>query len=367
MNKVNFNHKDEVLSMRFPLNVNGLRDIFPNYKISLYENDDPLLSFLNNKEVNVFDLNEMIEQANALNKFDYKKMLAVFEQYKPLSIDSVFNVINNLNIFILINDYETFYNEQKLGEFITLETLEDTEAYRKAGADIKLNKDIYTTSYGWLIEMKPIKIILNPNELLEVPPSNNKVFDTTITQPRTLSFLKTTLPQDDYAINTIFGRLSLEENEFPFINITSNTIEPNLYQEIKYLTHRISLQNLNEIADRFQYLDKYQSQTVADAINITKPDDLSSLFYLMDNLDQFQILDIDVDKPAEYALIRLRELTYRNTDELINILETQVHLDDLGIHLFDIDNVVETKHGVVRVGDAFSHFLEKEQILNHDY
>jgi len=55
------------------------------------------------------------------------------------------------------------------------------------------------------------------------------------------------------------------------------------------------------------------------------------------------------------------------TDNLINILETQVHLDDLGEHLFNIDNVVETKHGVVRVGDAFSHFLEKEQILHHDY
>ena len=136
---------------------------------------------------------------------------------------------------------------------------------------------------------------------------------------------------------------------------------------MNYIFHSAGLDDLNQITDEIQYFDTDKSTYLASVLSIVKPEDASSFYYLLDNLASFEPLNIDLDKPEEYALYKLNQLTNGTFDNIRKIIGNNINYEQLGQNLIIEDNVVQTQYGVLKVDKNFEHFLDKELQLEPQF
>lgn len=305
-----YDQDSNIQSIEIPSNVQTLRKSFPRYNIKLAQNNSTLLAYFNNKEVNIFDLNALVQRTNTLNHNERKTLMGVLQTYKPQTINSVFNIIKNIDNFVLITDYEEFYTTEKLGRKL-YETRNpnplnrkqlQTDEYIKLGLDAKLSKKIYTSTYGWIIEEKPIEIVQLSSEVYQDEGKNDKkLLDVTLTNPQTLAYTKVSFPISKAALHQLLGRIELNHFDECLVHYRANEIELNLFREMNSLFYKVTVDMLNEITNELKYMNQKQSQSLAGVISILKPQDIDSYYHVIDSLDSFELVDIDINMPSEYA------------------------------------------------------------------
>lgn len=362
-----------VEELTFPFSDETLRDIFPQYKIKLEENDHPVMKYFNHKEMNVYDVNAIINRLNYFSSFEENKLNAILEIYKPQTANAFFNVVKHLDHFVLVDNYAVFHNNLLLGHEILNqshmhfeEKYSDDNAIKELAVISKQKLRNYTTSLGWLFEVKPIGIVQTSSEIYhDDVHKNTEVFNIRIWNRRTMKHAEATLPTQITSLTELLGRLECTGHNDTHIYVGPIEVDTNLFKQSKYMLNQVSLEELNEIADEFKYIENHHARQLAGAINITKPYEKSELFYLMDNINSFELIDINLNEPRSYAEFKLKELTNGYFNEIIDILDDFVSYEELGEYLMKKDNLVQTPHGVIRVDEKFDHFLDHTQELNH--
>lgn len=371
-----YNKESKIEHFDFPVSAHELKQQFPNYKIKLATNSQSIMTYFEDKELNVFDVNALIRSTNHLSSMEHKKLLGILQTYKPQSVNAVINVIRNLDNFLLITDYEAYHNTENLGKKIyehrnpnplNRKSL-SSEEYIKMGIDAKIYQHIYTSRYGWIIEEKPIEIVQVSSEVYHHEIGNNKkVLNVTLTNPRTLVYTKLSLPVHEETLHQLLGRIESDNIDDCFVYYRANEIDTNLLHEMNYIFHSVALDDLNQITDEIQYFDTDKSTHLASVLSIVKPEDARSFYYLLDNLASFEPLNIDLDKPEEYALYKLNQLTNGTFDNIQKIIGNNINYEQLGQNLIIEDNVVQTQYGVLKVDKNFEHFLDKELQLEPQF
>lgn len=110
---VNYKCNNKIVNIKFPMKVKLLKDLFKTNTIELATNDDHLwLSVFNNKTVNVYDLNYLVEVISyELDKKDVVKINALLSVKSVNNINELIHTINHLNHYGLINN-EKVENDQ---------------------------------------------------------------------------------------------------------------------------------------------------------------------------------------------------------------------------------------------------------------
>lgn len=371
-----YDKNNNINEIILPSSTATLKEKFPNYRIKMAENSTPLLSYFNKVEINVHDLNALLHQVNLLDENESKKLLGVLKKYEPSTINAIFHAISSSSNFTLVSDYEDFYNTEKLGRLLyekqhpnplTRKSLQ-VDDYIEIGLKAKLESNLYTSPYGWIIETRPYENIQYPIERFSnVRDSNIQLLRAKISNSSTQYFVNTHLPIREETLLQLLGRLEIDNSDDCLLEIDAYRIDKNLYRELEHLFEKLPLDEINQIAEEIQLLDTEQLKVLTSSANLFKPQDSTSLFKIMDNLDLFESLDFNINNPSEYALLKLNKQTKGEFENIRNLMDENLDYTKLGKTLIKRDNIINTRYGPLKVDENFEHFLGKDIELTHDF
>lgn len=68
-----YNKESKIEHFDFPVSAHELKQQFPNHKIKLATNSQSIMTYFEDKELNVFDVNALIRSTNHLSSMEHKK------------------------------------------------------------------------------------------------------------------------------------------------------------------------------------------------------------------------------------------------------------------------------------------------------
>src|SRR5699024_6583226 len=199
--------------------------------------------------------------------------------------------------------------------------------------------NIYTSTYGWIIEEKPIEIVQLSSEVYhDEGRAEKNLLDVTLTNPQTLIFTKVPFPVSKDALHQLFGRIELNHTDECLVHYRANEIDLSLFREMNSLFYKVPVDMLNEITNELKYMNPKQSQSLAGVISILKPQDIDCYYHVIDSVVSFELVDVDITHPSEYAHHKLNELTNGESPKNSNLLGDTIDYTVLGKKLMHQDN-----------------------------
>ena len=350
---VNYKCNNKIVNIKFPIGVKLLKDLLKTNTIELATNDDhQWLSVFNNKTVNVYDLNYLIEViAYELDKKDVDKITALLSIKSVNSINELIHTINYLNHYGLINNEKvendpTLLAKELFHEIYGLEVPSDLivpiidDEWKEIGLKISNSLIKHETDYGILYELDSTPAYIKS----QIPVVNRLVNDVQsevwILNPANDKKLILQLPQYNDQLLEHLYRADIHNELSVIFDFKVESMKLNLFNQTLNILRQAKLHevnnfclSLNELTDDgFEILE-----ILLENLNISS---VTNLQYLVDNIEEFDLMSKTLNA-KEYVKERLEILKLDNYDDyektLFNYLdyarlENDLKKSELSLH-----------------------------------
>ncbi|CAM3592324.1 hypothetical protein [Erysipelothrix anatis] len=370
----------DIGSYDFPLKLTQLKEFFPNRTIELLEEKlTPWLSAQNHQTLNAYELNAFIRLYESLTDFEQKKINAIASLNSSLTLNELTQHIQHLHYFGLINNFDDYTVSDNLARELFIQHYPNGVPDGIIGTDnepewfddgdwAKQHLEHHQTNYGWLFVLNDKIPSISKNEHLYYSRwLEESSVQVTVTNPTNQSFIRLSLCLDDTEIEESCLRLDVESTDDLTLSFENVNLDGELFNHIESVLIESNILSSNAfISDisRLHYKEIQCFNTVLDHIQV---DDLSQLQMILASLNDFKLVETEINTQAQYASIKLKEFARNNWDEYQEWIDDFLDYDAVGKAMIDNNTIIKTENGFLEVPDEFSHFFEhlaiKEQKL----
>lgn len=353
-----------------PQNFENLFKHFKDSQIITLSNDNDVewLESFYGKEVNIFELQKVLNVINDIGYYDFKLFKSIIAYEKPESLNEIIKSINLKDNYVLISEFEVFYDDVKLAKNIyyhqdksNLPNQENID-WKVYGKTIRSKHAHHQTKYGWLFELKPKELRLNPNEIHQVIyPYERYEFKVKLENENKFTYLNLPLGGDKL-LNELTILSSNENCNFKFIE-NKNNDNSKFYNHLKSIIENSHLIDVNEFASKMQNLSVHELNTLKAILEIVPTDDIGEITYLIDSLSSFELISEQDYSPKEHVKEKLQKLFISNTDEFYDILDQFFDYNKYHQELQNKETMVETSKGILKINENFELFPNQDQVI----
>lgn len=269
MEIIKYIEKNEEKDIYLPQNFHNLFKHFKDKQIITLSNNNEVewLESFYGKEVNIFELQKVLDVINDIGYYDFKLFKSIIEHEKPESLNEIIRSINSKDNYILISEFEVFYDDAKLSKNIyyhldksKLPHQENID-WKEYGKTIRSKFVHHQTKYGWLFELEPKDLIHNPNEIHQVTyPYEKYEFKVELENNRKYTLLQFPMSEEKLLNELVILDLD-DDTDFKFIENTKSDYN-DFYKSIKTTLETSNLIDVNTFTTKMSGLSLYELRTL---------------------------------------------------------------------------------------------------------
>lgn len=370
---VNYKCNNKSVNIKFPMEVKLLKDLFKTNTIELATNDDhQWLSVFNNKTVNVYDLNYLIEViAYELDKNDVDKITALLSIKSVNSINELIHTINYLNHYGLINNEKvendpTLLAKELFNEIYGFEVPKDLivpiidDEWKEIGLKISNSLIKHETDYGRLYELDSIPAYIKS----QIPVVNRLVNDVQsevwILNPTNDKKLILQLPQYNEQLLEHLYRADIHNEIAVIFDFKVESMKLNLFNQTLNILRQAKLYEVNNFCLSLNELTDDGFEILEILLENLSISSVTNLQYLVDNIEEFDLMSKTLNA-KEYVKERLEILKLDNYDDYEKTLFNYLDYAKLENDLKKSELSLHSKFGSVLVPDFLISFVEEHK------
>ncbi|WP_159633282.1 hypothetical protein [Erysipelothrix anatis] len=370
----------DIGSYDFPLTLMQLKEFFPNRTVELLEEKSvPWLNTRNHQTLNAYELNTFVRLYESLTDFEQKKINAISSLNASLTFNELTQHIQYLHYFGLINNFDDYTVSDNLARELFVQHYPNGVPDGIIGTDnepewiddgdwAKRHLEHHQTYYGWLF-------ILN-NKLPSIPENEQLYYSrwqeepsirVTVSNPKNQSFIRLPLCLDDTELEESCLRLDAESIGDLRLSFENVNLDEKLFNHIEPILLETNILSSNSFISYISRLHNKEIQCLNTVLDYIHIDDLNQFQMILASLNDFKLVETEVNTQAEYASIKLKEFARNNWDEYQEWIDDFLDYDAVGKAMIDNNTIIQTENGFLEVPDEFSHSFEhsliKEQRL----
>lgn len=370
---VNYRCNNKIVNIKFPMKVKLLKDLFKTNTIELATNDDHLwLSVFNNKVVNVYDLNYLVEViAYELDKKDVDKINALLSVKSVNNINELIHTINYLNHYGLINNEKvendpTLLAKELFNEIYGLEVPKDLivpiidDEWKEVGLKISNSLINHKTDYGRLYELDSIPAYIKS----QIPVVNRLVNDVQseiwFLNPTNDKKLILQLPQYNDQLLQHLYRADIHNELAVIFDFKVVSMKLNLFNQTLNILRQAKLHEVNNFCLSLNELTDDGSEILEILLENLSISSVTNLQYLVDNIEELDLMSKTLNA-KEYVKERLEILKLDNYDDYEKTLFNYLDYARLDKDLKKSELSLHSKFGSVLVPDFLINFVEEHK------
>lgn len=361
----------DIGSVSFPVTLQELKTWFPTGKMKLLNNKYlPCLSLRDNQVVNPYEMNVFCRVYESLSHKNTKKLNALCHLKPNLSLNELMHHVKYLNHYGLICSFEEYTQPSLLARelcqqyyldafYHMLQGEDDSEeAWIKRGQQALQDLTHELTPYGWLFILDENIPTLSKNQLVTYNLNQPAMLTVKIESTKSSQVMNLELPQSDFELEEQLYRFDSYGIDNLVFDYQNKKLDSTLWHHLKESIQKSAPIEVNELLLKLQDLNTFEIEKLKNILTLVSVEDTKRVNCLIDSLDAFEFQDGSLSDLKSYGKNQL--LHYLNSDfELFkNYMDQFMDYQGLGEYLIQENCLIEIPNGILKVPDAFNHFIQ---------
>lgn len=370
---VNYKYNNKIANIKFPMEVELLKELFKTNTIELDTNDDhKWLSIFNHQIVNVYDLNYLVKViAYELDKKSVNKINALLSIKSIETINDLIHTINHLNHYGLVNS-EKISNDPVLlakelfNEIYGLKIPSDVSVpiidaeWEEVGLNVNKKLINHNTDFGTLYELdqvpQPIQSAI-PVVTRSVDDVQSEVW---ILNPVNDKKLILQLPQYNDQLLEHLYRCDIHNELAVIFDFKVESMTLNLFNQTVNILRQAKIEEANDFYLSLNSLVDDELEILEILLENLNIYSITNLRYLVDNIGEFNLMTKSLST-KEYIKERLEFLKIDNFNDYERLLFNYLDYTRLANDLDESELLLQSEVGAVLVPYFLMNFIDEHR------
>lgn len=373
---VNYKCNNKIANIKFPMEVELLKELFKTNTIELDTNDDhKWLSIFNHRIVNVYDLNYLVKViAYELDKKSVNKINALLSIKSIETINDLIHTINHLNHYGLVNS-EKISNDPVLlakelfNEIYGLKIPSDVSVpiidaeWEEVGLNINKKLINHNTDFGTLYKLDQVPQPIQSEIPVVTRPVDDVQSEVWILNPVNDKKLILQLPQYNNQLLEHLYRCDIHNELAVIFDFKVESMTLNLFNQTVNILRQAKLEEVNDFHLSLNALTDDELEILEILLENLDIYSITNLQYLVKNIGEFNLMSKSLNT-KEYIKERLEFLKIDNFNDYERLLFNYLDYTRLANDLDESELLVQSEVGAVLVPYFLTNFIS-EHIKKH--